>query len=67
VISWTKRPNAKSIGHASVLMKVITISSALDSDKIPEFVSDFGLYHDLLHLKKGFALSTYTQLLRVWF
>ena len=54
VISWTKRPNVKSIGHASVLMKVITISSALDSDEIPPFVCDFVLYHELLHLKKGF-------------
>jgi len=54
VISWTKRPNVKSIGHASVLMKVITISSALDSSNIPSFVSDFVLFHELLHLKKGF-------------
>ena len=54
VISWTKRPNVKSIGHASVLMKVITISSALDSPNIPEFVSDYVLFHELLHLKKGF-------------
>ena len=54
VISWTRQPNIKRIGYCSVLMKVIAISSTLDSPSIPSFVSDFVLYHELIHMGKGF-------------
>jgi len=54
VISWTKQPNVKRIGYCSVLMKVIAISSIFDTPSIPEFVSDFVLYHEIIHLNGGF-------------
>ncbi|MCL2143435.1 MAG: hypothetical protein FWH44_04175 [Methanomassiliicoccaceae archaeon] len=54
VITWTKQPSTKRVGHCSVLMKVIIISSVLDTPEIPAFVSDYVLYHELLHMKKGF-------------
>jgi len=54
LISWTKQPNVKRIGYCSVLMKVIAISSVFDTQTIPEFVTDFVLYHELIHLGKGF-------------
>ncbi|MCL2607238.1 MAG: M48 family metallopeptidase [Methanomassiliicoccaceae archaeon] len=54
VINWTKQPNVKRVGYCSVLMKVVTISSVFDDPSIPEFVSDFVLYHELIHIKKGF-------------
>ena len=53
-ISWTKQPNVKRVGYCSVLMKVIAISSVLDDPDVPEFVSDYVLYHELIHLSKGF-------------
>jgi len=53
-ITWTKQPNVKRIGYCSVLMKVIAISSVFDSPSIPDFVCDFVLYHELIHLGKGF-------------
>jgi hypothetical protein len=54
VISWTKQPNMKRVGYCSVLMKVIVISSIFDSPSIPTFGSDFVLYHELIHMSKGF-------------
>ncbi|MFA5312804.1 MAG: hypothetical protein WC375_05715 [Methanomassiliicoccales archaeon] len=52
-ITWTKRPNIQRMGYCSVIMRVVAISSALDSDRVPEFVSDYVLYHELLHLNDG--------------
>jgi len=53
-ISWTIEPNLRRVGYASVLMKVIAISSIFDTEMIPEFVLDFVLYHELLHINAGF-------------
>ena len=53
-ISWTKRPNIRRVGTCSVLMKVISISSALDDPSVPAFVYDYVLYHELIHSAKGF-------------
>jgi hypothetical protein len=52
-LTWTKKPNVQRMGYCSVLMRVIAISSALDSPKVPEFVTDYVLYHELLHLEDG--------------
>jgi hypothetical protein len=54
VISWTRMPNTKRVGYCSVLMKVIMISSVFDTPSIPPFVSDYVLYHELIHMSKGF-------------
>jgi len=56
-LSWTKESNVRKIGHCSVLMKVVSVSSVLDTDMIPEFVLDFCLYHELCHLMIGFDPS----------
>ncbi|MCL2786293.1 MAG: hypothetical protein FWD81_03625 [Methanomassiliicoccaceae archaeon] len=54
MMTWTKQPNMKRIGYCSVLMKVVIISSMLDSESVPEFVTDYVLYHELIHVGKGF-------------
>jgi len=54
ILTWTKQPNVKRIGYCSVLMKVIAISSIFDTTSIPDFVTDFVLYHELIHLGRGF-------------
>ena len=53
-ITWTKQPNIKRVGYCSVLMKVIIISSLFDSPAFPEFVTDYVLYHELIHMSRGF-------------
>jgi hypothetical protein len=52
-LTWTRGDNRKRVGHCSVLMKVIAISSALDSKDVPDFVPEYVLYHELLHLESG--------------
>ena len=56
-LTWTKESNVRKIGHCSVLMKVVTISSVLDTDMIPDFVLDYCLYHELCHIRIGFDPS----------
>lgn len=53
-LTWTKESNVRKIGHCSVLMKVVSISSVLDTNTIPDFVLDYCLYHELCHLMIGF-------------
>jgi len=52
-ICWTNKPNRYRLGYCSILMKVVAISSALDSPTIPQFVTEYVLYHELLHLENG--------------
>ncbi|MDI3483067.1 MAG: hypothetical protein PWQ88_938 [Candidatus Methanomethylophilaceae archaeon] len=56
-LSWTLRPNLRRVGYCSVFMKVIAISCALDDKVIPEFVTEYVLYHELLHLADGPSMS----------
>jgi len=56
-LTWTKESNTRKIGYCSVLMRVITISSVLDTDVIPDFVLDYCVYHELCHLMIGFDPS----------
>ncbi|MDD2410536.1 MAG: M48 family metallopeptidase [Candidatus Methanomethylophilaceae archaeon] len=57
-LSWTKEPNVRKVGYCSVLMKVVAISSALDSPEVPEFVADYVMYHELCHIMIGFDPSS---------
>jgi predicted metal-dependent hydrolase len=52
-ITWTRTPNRARLGYCSILMRVIAISSALDTDRVPEYVPEYVLYHELLHLRNG--------------
>jgi hypothetical protein len=54
VFTWTKEPNIRRVGYCSVLMRVIAISSVFDTESIPEFVLDFIVYHEMLHMMRGF-------------
>ena len=54
VFTWTKEPNIRRVGYCSILMRVIAISSVFDTEEIPEFVLDFIVYHEMLHMMRGF-------------
>lgn len=53
VFNWTRRRNRMRVGYCSVLMKVIAVSSILDQPSVPPFVSEYVLYHELLHIQDG--------------
>ncbi len=52
-LTWTIGENRRRVGYCSVLMKVIAISSALDSRQMPDFVHHYVLYHEMIHLETG--------------
>jgi len=52
--SWTKGENVRKVGHCTVVMKVVSISSELDSEDVPKFVLDFCVYHELCHIMIGY-------------
>jgi len=53
-LTWTKETNVRKVGHCSVLMRVVSVSRALDADQVPDFLLDYCLYHELCHLLLGF-------------
>ena len=56
-ISWTVRDNVRRVGFCSTMFRVVGISSRLDSDDIPDFVRDYVVYHECLHLRQGYRPS----------
>jgi hypothetical protein len=54
LFTWTARPNYHRVGYCSPMMRVVTISSALDNQNIPEYVLDYVVYHECLHLRQGY-------------
>jgi hypothetical protein len=54
-LNWTRSSNRMRVGYCSVLMRVVAISSLLDNEKVPDFVHEYVLYHELLHLEDGLS------------
>lgn len=52
--SWTKTSNVRKLGFCSPMMRVVGISSVLDDASVPEFVLDYVVYHESLHLAQGY-------------
>jgi len=52
--SWTKIPNKRKFGFCSPMMRVVGISCVLDDASVPEFVLDYVVYHEALHLEQGY-------------
>lgn len=56
-MSWTRRDNVRRVGFCSTMFRVVGISSRLDSDDVPDFVRDYVVYHECLHLRQGYRPS----------
>ncbi|MDR0309877.1 MAG: hypothetical protein LBH88_03885 [Candidatus Methanoplasma sp.] len=54
LFSWTKTPNIRKVGFCSPMMRVVGISSVLDDISVPEFILDYVVYHESLHLAQGY-------------
>lgn len=52
--SWTSHPNIRKVGFCSPMMRVVGISSLLDDVSVPEYVLDYVVYHESLHLARGY-------------
>ncbi|MDO5862123.1 MAG: hypothetical protein Q4Q58_04950 [Thermoplasmata archaeon] len=53
-IGWTRSSVSSRVGEASVLMKVVTVNSKLDSDEVSDEMLDFCLYAQACHVARGF-------------
>jgi hypothetical protein len=51
LLEWSQRRSMRVLGHHDDLLEKIVISRSLDDERIPEFVVEFVLYHEMLHLK----------------
>lgn len=51
ILSWSKRKNYRKLGHYNPFQKSIFISCLLDDAKVPTYVLEFLMYHEMLHIK----------------
>ncbi|MEW6213129.1 MAG: M48 family peptidase [Acidobacteriota bacterium] len=51
VLSWSQRATRRVFGHHDGVHEAIIISRTLDTYRIPRFVLEFVLYHEMLHIK----------------
>ncbi|HEY7545478.1 MAG TPA: M48 family peptidase [Blastocatellia bacterium] len=51
VLSWSQRRTRRVFGHHDGVHEAIIISRTLDTYRIPRFVLEFVLYHEMLHIK----------------
>ncbi|MGI5964907.1 MAG: hypothetical protein ACOX8L_03535 [Candidatus Methanomethylophilaceae archaeon] len=52
--TWTKRPGYTKVGSCNTVFRVVSVSSSLDSEDVPEEVLDYVVYHECLHLSGGY-------------
>jgi hypothetical protein len=50
-LSWSQRRTRRVLGHHDHIHSAIVISRTLDSARIPRFVLEYVLYHEMLHVK----------------
>lgn len=55
-LTWNQTLTKRKFGHYERTRDRVVISKTLDSDRIPQFVVDFVLYHELLHKEIGVKL-----------
>jgi len=51
VLSWSQRRTRRVLGHHDHVHDAIIISRTLDDARIPRFVVEYVLYHEMLHVK----------------
>ena len=55
VILWKAGGQPSRVGAASVLMRVVTMSSSLDRETVPDEVVDYCLYAEIANIMVGFG------------
>ncbi len=52
-LTWSALLTRRKFGHYDLVHDTVMISRTLDDTKVPQFVIDFIMYHELLHKKLG--------------
>ncbi len=50
-LGWSLSPSERLLGHYDATHSAIVISCVFDSAKIPRFLLEFVMYHEMLHIK----------------
>jgi hypothetical protein len=50
-LSWSARRTKRVLGHHDSVHDAIIISRSLDQPEVPEFLVEYVLYHEMLHIK----------------
>lgn len=60
-LSWSKTVSRRRLGHWDADHKAVVISQVLDDPKVPEFVLDYVVYHELLHIMHPVKMGSGTK------
>jgi hypothetical protein len=52
-LTWNRVFTGRKFGHYDFLRDTVMLSSTLDQPKVPQFVLDYVMYHELLHKEMG--------------
>jgi predicted metal-dependent hydrolase len=52
-LSWSMRKTKTRFGHHDLVFNAIVISRTLDDKRIPKYLLDYVMYHEMLHQKHG--------------
>ena len=58
LLSWSRRPTTRVLGHHDHVHRAIIISRTLDRRDVPRFVVEYVLYHEMLHVKHPARLAS---------
>jgi predicted metal-dependent hydrolase len=50
VLSWSARKTYRVLGHHDSTHETIIVSKSLDNKKVPEYVVEFVVFHEMLHI-----------------
>ncbi len=51
VLSWSARCTKRILGHHDAVHDAIIISRSLDLESVPDYVVEYVMYHEMLHIK----------------
>jgi hypothetical protein len=51
VLTWSARETFRTLGHHDSAHKTISISRSLDDKRVPRYVVEYVVYHEMLHIK----------------
>lgn len=52
-LAWSRRDARRVLGHWDENLDIITVSRALDDDRLPSALLEYILYHEMLHMIHG--------------
>lgn len=50
VLTWSARKTFRILGHHDAAHETIVVSKSLDAPKVPKYVVEFVVYHEMLHI-----------------